>query len=166
MQIYFILDSLQLLHVILHPLSLPAWPLFERWNSVIVHPSNIILAPKPRIYYQNICTLPRKIPMNIQITYFCAWNSLKFCLFQLSTILVDYLQTNHFLENTDFRVQARGRLRRNTRPDGVNFALEGSGGKKTLPDICSFCKMLLLVLPVMLKTKCKIFVTNGHEIFR
>ena len=64
------------------------------------------------------------------------------------------------------RVQARGRLRRNTRPDGVNFALEGSGGEKTSPDICSFCKKSLLVLPVMLKTKCKIFVTNGHEIFR
>ena len=29
------------------------------------------------------------------------------------------------------RVQARGRLRRNTRPHEVNFALEGSGGEKT-----------------------------------
>ena len=57
------------LHVILHPLSLPACPLFEHWNLVIVRPSNIIFAPKPRIYYQNICILPRKIPMNIQITY-------------------------------------------------------------------------------------------------
>ena len=47
------------------------------------------------------------------------------------------------------RVQARGRLRRNTRPDGVNFALEGSGGEKTLPDICSFCKKSLLVFPVI-----------------
>ena len=51
------------------------------------------------------------------------------------------------------RVQARGRLRRNTRPDGVNFALEGSGGEKTSPDICSFCKKSLLVSRVMLKTK-------------
>ena len=47
------------------------------------------------------------------------------------------------------RVQARGRLRRNTRPDGVNFALEGSGGEKTSPDICSFCKKSLLVLPAI-----------------
>ena len=30
--------------------------------------SNIIFAPKPCIYYQNICILPRKIPINIQIT--------------------------------------------------------------------------------------------------
>ena len=51
------------------------------------------------------------------------------------------------------RVQARGRLRRNTRPDGVNFALEGSGGEKTSPDICSYCKKSLLVSRVMLKTK-------------
>ena len=51
------------------------------------------------------------------------------------------------------RVQARGRLRRNTRPGGVNFALEGSGGEKTSPDSCSFCKKSLLVLPVILKTK-------------
>ena len=57
--------------MILHPLSLPACPLFERRNLVIVHPSNIIFAPKPCIYYQNICILPRKIPMNIHITYFC-----------------------------------------------------------------------------------------------
>ena len=39
-----------------------------------------------------------------------------------------------------YRVQARGRLRRNTRPDGVNFALEGSGGEKTSPDIVAFVK--------------------------
>ena len=51
------------------------------------------------------------------------------------------------------RVQARGRLRRNTHPDGVNFALEGSGGEKTSPDICSFCKKSLLLLLVILKTK-------------
>ena len=53
------------------------------------------------------------------------------------------------------RVQARVRLRRNTRPDGVNFALEGSGGEKTSPDICSFCEKSLLVLPAILKTKWK-----------
>ena len=51
------------------------------------------------------------------------------------------------------RVQARGRLRRNTRPDRVNFALEGSGGEKNSPNICGFCKKSLLVLPVILKTK-------------
>ena len=49
--------------------------------------SNIIFAPKPRIYYQNICILPRKIPINIQITYFRTWNSPKFRRFQLSAIL-------------------------------------------------------------------------------
>ena len=71
-QIYFILFNIyyDFLQVILHPLSLPACPLFERRNSVIVRPPSIIFAPKPRIYYQNICILPRKIPMNIQITYF------------------------------------------------------------------------------------------------
>ena len=53
------------------------------------------------------------------------------------------------------RVQARGRLRWNTRPDGVNFALEGSRGQKTSPDIFSFCKKSILVLPVILKTKWK-----------
>ena len=58
---------------------------------------------------------------------------------------------NMFL--TLLRVQARGRLRRNTRPNGVNFALEGPGGEKTSPDICSFCKKSLLVLPIILKTK-------------
>ena len=82
------------LHVILLPLSLPACPLFERQNSVIVHPSNIIFAPKPCIYYQNICILPRKIPKNIQITYFRTWNSLTFRHFQLSAILFAFLQTN------------------------------------------------------------------------
>ena len=56
--------------MILHPLSLPVCPLFESRHSVIDRPSNIIFAPKPRIYYQNVCILPRKIPMNIQITYF------------------------------------------------------------------------------------------------
>ena len=49
------------------------------------------------------------------------------------------------------RVQARERLRRNTRPDGVNFALEGSGGEKTSSDICSFCKKSLLLLPLYWK---------------
>ena len=79
--------------MILHPLSLPACPLFERWNLVMFPPSNIIFAPKPRIYYQNI--LPRKIPINIQITYFHSWNSLTFRRFQLSAILFAFLQTNH-----------------------------------------------------------------------
>ena len=80
--------------MILHPLSLPACPLFERRNSVIVRPSYIIFAPKPRIYCQNICILPRKIPMNIQITYFRTWNSPTFRRFQLSAILFAFLQTN------------------------------------------------------------------------
>ena len=57
--------------------------------------SNIIFAPKPLIYYQNICILPRKIPVNIQITYFRTWNSPTFRRFQLSAILFDFLQTNH-----------------------------------------------------------------------
>ena len=77
--------------MILHPLSLQACPLFERRNSVIVCPSNIIFAPKPCIYYQNICILPRKIPMNIQITYFRTWNSPTFRRFQWSTILFAFL---------------------------------------------------------------------------
>ena len=81
--------------MILQPLSLPACPSFERRNSVIVRPSNIIFAPKLRIYYQNICILPRKIPMNIQITYFRTWNSQTFRRFQLSAILFAFLQTNH-----------------------------------------------------------------------
>ena len=97
-QIYFILLNIyyDFLHLILHPLSLPACPLFERRNSVIVHPSNIIFAPKLRIYYQNICILPRKIPINIQITYFHTWNSPTFHRFHLSTILFAFLQTNYF----------------------------------------------------------------------
>ena len=96
MQIYFILFNIyyDFLHVILHPLSLPACPLFERWSSVIVRPSNIIFARKPCIYYQNICILPRKIPVNIQITYFHTWNSPTFRRFQLSAILFGFLQTN------------------------------------------------------------------------
>ena len=56
--------------------------------------SNIIFAPKSRIYYQNICILPRKIPINIQIIYFRTWNSLTFRRFQLSAILFAFLQTN------------------------------------------------------------------------
>ena len=110
MQIYFILLNIyfNFLHVILHPLSLPDWILFERRNSVIVRPVQHYLAPKPRIYYQNICILPRKIPINIQITYFCTWNSLTFRRFQLSAILFAFLQTKldrfffGILENTDF----------------------------------------------------------------
>ena len=96
MQIYFILFNIyyDFFHVILHPLSLPACPLFEHRNLVIVCPSNIIFAPKPCIYYQNICILPRKTPMNIQITYFHSWNSPTFCRFQLSSILFAFLQTN------------------------------------------------------------------------
>ena len=56
--------------------------------------SNIIFAPKPHIYCQNSCILPRKIPINIQITYFRTWNSPTFRRFQLSTILFAFLQTN------------------------------------------------------------------------
>ena len=56
--------------------------------------SNIIFGPKPSIYYQNICIVPRKIPINIQITYFRTWNSPTFRRFQLSAILFDFLQTN------------------------------------------------------------------------
>ena len=80
--------------MILHQLSFPACPLFERWNSVFVRPSYIIFAPKPRIYYQNTCILPRKIPINIQITYFRTWNSPTFRHFQLSAILFAFLQTD------------------------------------------------------------------------
>ena len=96
MQIYLILLNIynDILHVILHLLSLPTCPMFERRNSVIVRPSNIIFAPKLFIYYQNICILPRKIPVNIQITYFCTWNSPTFRRFELSTILFAFLQTN------------------------------------------------------------------------
>ena len=76
-QIYFILfnNYYNFLHMILHPLSLPTYPLFARRNSVIVRPSNIIFAPKPCIFYQNSCILSRKIPMNIRISYFRTWNS-------------------------------------------------------------------------------------------
>ena len=38
--------------------------------------------------------LPRKIPINIQITYFRTWNSPTFHRFQLSAILFDFLQTS------------------------------------------------------------------------
>ena len=96
MQIYFILLNIyyDFLLVILHPLALPACPLFEHRNSVIVGQSNIIFAPKPRNYYQNICLLPRKIPINIQITYFRTSNSPTFHRFQLSAILFAFHQTN------------------------------------------------------------------------
>ena len=56
--------------------------------------SCIIFAPKPCIYYQNICILPKKIPINIQITYFRTWNSPTFRRFHLSAILIAFLQTN------------------------------------------------------------------------
>ena len=56
--------------------------------------SNIIFAPKPRIYYQNSCILPKKIPINIQITYFRTWNSPTLHCFHLSAILIAFLQTN------------------------------------------------------------------------
>ena len=80
----------------IHCLSAEIWSLSAQ--------SNIIFALKPCIYYQNICILPRKIPINIQITYFCTWNSPTFRRFQLSAILFAFLQTNldRFLENTDF----------------------------------------------------------------
>ena len=76
-----------------HFLSQPGHCLSAK-NSVIVRPSNIIFAPKPCIYYHNICILPRKILINIQITYFRTWNSPTFHCFQLSTILSAFLQTN------------------------------------------------------------------------
>ena len=59
-----------------HCLSADIWSLSAQ--------SNIIFAPKPRLYYQNICILPKKIPINIQSTYFRAWNSLTFRRFHLS----------------------------------------------------------------------------------
>ena len=70
-----------------HCLSGKIWTLSDQ--------SNIIFAPKARIYYQNICILPRNIPINIQITYFRTWNSPTFRRFQLSAILFAFLQTNH-----------------------------------------------------------------------
>ena len=51
---------------------------------------------------------------------------------------VGFLLLKHF--SMQSRVQARGQLGRKTRPDGVNFVLEDLGTKKTLPNICSFCK--------------------------
>ena len=97
MQIYFILLNIyyDFLHVILHPLSTqPVHCLSAEIQSLSAQ-SNIIFAPKPRIYYQNICILPRKFHINIQITYFCTWNSPTFRRFQLSAILFAFLQTNH-----------------------------------------------------------------------
>ena len=87
-----------------HFLSQPVYCLSAETRSLSAQ-SNIIFAPKPRIYYQNICILPRKIPINIQITDFHTWNSPTFRRFQLSAILFAFLQTNldhYFLENTDF----------------------------------------------------------------
>ena len=77
-----------------HFLSQPVHYLSTEIRSLSTQ-SNIIFAPKPRIYYQNICILPRKIPINIQVTYFRTWNSLTFGHFQLSVILFAFLQTNH-----------------------------------------------------------------------
>ena len=66
---------------------------------------------------------------------------LKTFLFSLNEAFFSAVHASFFLvgckmnKNTpipvqfNYRVQARGRLGRNTRPDGVNFALEGSGGK-------------------------------------
>ena len=75
--------------MILHPLSLPACPLFERWNLVIVRPSNIISLPWNHTFTikTSASYLPREIPMNIQIIsaleihwHFVAFNFLPFCL--------------------------------------------------------------------------------------
>ena len=66
-----------------HFLSQPVHCLSTEIQSL----SDIIFPTKPHIYYKNICILPRKIPMNIQITYFRTWNSLTFRRFQLSAIL-------------------------------------------------------------------------------
>ena len=96
MQIYFILLNIyyDFLLVILHPLnSQPVHCLSAEIRSLLAQ-SNIIFDTKPHIYYQNICILPRKIPINIQIIYFRAWNSPTFRRFQLSAILFAFLQTN------------------------------------------------------------------------
>ena len=93
MQIYFILLNIyyNFLHMILHTFnSQPVHCLSTEIQSLSAQ-SNIIFAPKPRIYYQNICILPRKIPINIPITYFRTWNSLTFRRFQLSAILFAFL---------------------------------------------------------------------------
>ena len=87
-----------------HFLSQPVHFLSAEIRSLSAQ-SSIIFAPKPRIYYQNICILPRKIPINTQSVYFRTWNSLTFHRFQLSAILFAFLQTNldhFFFENTDF----------------------------------------------------------------
>ena len=76
-----------------HFLSQPVHCLSAEIRSLSAQ-SIIIFAPKPCIYYQNICILPRKIPINIQITYFRTWNSPTFHCFQLSAILFAFLQTN------------------------------------------------------------------------
>ena len=95
-QIYFILFNIyyNFLQVILHPLSLPACALFECRNLVIVRPSNITFAPKPRIYYQNICILPIRCLWISKLLNFRTWNSPTFRRFQLSAILFAFLQTN------------------------------------------------------------------------
>ena len=94
----------------------------------------LVAAEKLRLlFFPNLCIIKKKTN-----TTFGAVQNLRF----------------YFLQRPDYRVQARGRLRRNTRPDGVNFALEDFGGEKTSPDICSFCKKSLLVLAeLILKTK-------------
>ena len=96
MQIYFILFNIyyDFLHMILHPLSLPACPLFERRNLVIVRPSNIIFAPKPCIYYQNINILPKEIHMNIQIYLFPHFKFTDISLLSIVRHFVAFLQTN------------------------------------------------------------------------
>ena len=60
-----------------HFLSQPVHFLSAEIRSLSAQ-SSIIFAPKPRIYYQNICILPRKIPINTQSVYFRTWNSLTF----------------------------------------------------------------------------------------
>ena len=48
----------------------------------------------PPLHVDSKLIVPRKIPINIQITYFRTWNSPTFRCFQLSTILFAFLQSN------------------------------------------------------------------------
>ena len=63
------------------------------------------------------------------------------------------------------RAQARGRLGRNTRPDGVNFALEGSGGenKLRLQSPVAFVKVATCIGNI-LKTKCKYLLQTDMKL--
>ena len=56
--------------------------------------------------------------------------------------------------------------KRNTHPDGVNFALEDSGGEKKLHLTSVAFVKVATCIGSYIENKMKIFVTNGHEIFR